>query len=923
MCDMHRRVRAWIASPHDCLSNAERPLVVAAAIATAIYFLVFPGPCLGLEPPTREQIEKYRNDGVLKDRIDDALRIGNHRLAPHLVERLKRINEGPEIFKSADPYHGLPSLGTHRVFALLIAFSDHPPDVAASVMHDRLFGDGDPGSFPLDSMRNYYLRSSYGQLDIQGDTLGWYTTTYPRSAVEKTNAGRDRLIQEAIDHFDAAGHDFSQYDNNGNGEIDYFLVFFAGPTDYWAGFWWGQYSSVSDYNYEVDGVTLYARSWQPSSASPYTAIHETGHALGLPDYYDYNSTVGPDGGIGVYDVMHSADVDHNSFSKFLLGWVTPQVHNEGSHTVELDSSASSTDVALLMHGEPPSDPLAEYFLVQNRHREGNDINMPGDGLLIWHVDARADIYGNLLSDNSYTEHKLLRLMEADGLEEIETGDGLMDEGDYYTQGDDFGSHTFPSSDRYDGSPTNLWVFSVSQASETMSFRIDMGSGCGLFCEAQGGGAIWVGSAATMEADPGPSNCPGITEFSWDFGDGKNSTTDQEVVFHPYAEEGIFTWHVDMSQMDATCSRSGSILACRDDRCWKWWTESSTHPEPWGSNYWGYSASSTPLADDRILAFGGYMERDAQIYDPVSQSWEKAADSNETHWFPTMTLLDDGRVLLIGGSFYADIGTEIYDPTQNTWAFTTPIDAGRTDHAAAKLKDGRVLVVGGIRQIVDVWSTPLTVEAEIFDPTDDSWRATTAPPVHFKWPSAVTLDDGQVLVVGYYNLSFFFDPKTETWRLGSPLIQNRDGQCSAVKLADGRVLVFGGMYDESTEVYDPSTGAWSAVGPMNFHRRYTEGTLLKSGKVLVAGGMSKFLNETWATAEVFDPTSGTWSLAESMKAERCRHAASPLPDGGVLVVGGHYYSDPYNPFFVERYGLDEIYFDGFESGDTTAWSDTIP
>ena len=59
-------------------------------------------------------------------------------------------------------------------------------------------------------------------------------------------------------------------------------------------------------------------------------------------------------------------------------------------------------------------------MVQNRTRPGNDADLPADGLLIWHVDARLTRSGSdFLYDNSYTAHKLLRLMEADGLEEIE------------------------------------------------------------------------------------------------------------------------------------------------------------------------------------------------------------------------------------------------------------------------------------------------------------------------------------------------------------------------------------------------------------------------------------------------------------------------------------------------------------------------
>jgi len=50
-----------------------------------------------------------------------------------------------------------------------------------------------------------------------------------------------------------------------------------------------------------------------------------GHVLGLPDYYDYNTTIGPQGGVGGFDMMDGNWLDHNTFSKYMLDWTTPIV----------------------------------------------------------------------------------------------------------------------------------------------------------------------------------------------------------------------------------------------------------------------------------------------------------------------------------------------------------------------------------------------------------------------------------------------------------------------------------------------------------------------------------------------------------------------------------------------------------------------
>lgn len=167
-----------------------------------------------LERPSPDQIERYRRDGTLAARVAAAEAIGNHRMAPHLAARLAHP-AAPG--KTTAATSGLHSIGNQNVLALLIAFEDYPGYTPAATVDDQLFGDGIPTDFPVDSPRNFYRRSSYGLLEIDGSTLGWYTTPYPRSTVQQSTIRREALIREAILHFDAEGHDFSQYDNDGDG----------------------------------------------------------------------------------------------------------------------------------------------------------------------------------------------------------------------------------------------------------------------------------------------------------------------------------------------------------------------------------------------------------------------------------------------------------------------------------------------------------------------------------------------------------------------------------------------------------------------------------------------------------------------------------------------------------------------------------
>src|SRR4029077_19247791 len=95
---------------------------------------------------------------------------------------------------------------------------------------------------------------------------------------------------------------------------------------------------------------------------------------------------------------------------------------------------------------------------------------------------------------------------------------------------------------------------------------------------------------------------------------------------------------------------------------------------------------------------------------------------------------------------------------------------------------------------------------------------------------------------------------------------------------GKVLVVGGGWGQSAELYDPTADAFTATGSMVAQHLGQTATLLQNGQVLVAGG------ET-ASAELFNPSTGTFTATGSMTVSRSGHTATLLPDGRVLIAGG--------------------------------------
>jgi len=331
------------------------------SLAALILILIFfPVVSRGMEPPDPGEIDNYRLDGSLAERDAFAGKLANHQAHPDLVKRLKaRLaaqEEGRSLALENLPYAtGLPATGTPRIFTLLIEFPDYAHVNDASVFANKLFGTGDPAEQPRESLREYYKRSSYNLLDIQGDVLPWYTAAHDRWYY-----GPNSLIKEALQYYESS-YDFAQYDNNGDGKIDFFQVCWTGPDNGWGKLWWAWCDLWQEYfgndSFTVDGKRLGVFSWQWESRPVGTAfdagvvIHVAGHGLGLPDLYDYDDTVGPRGGVGGLDNMDANWGDTNSFYKWILGWLTPTVISatDAPQALMLRPLSQFPDTVMIMH----------------------------------------------------------------------------------------------------------------------------------------------------------------------------------------------------------------------------------------------------------------------------------------------------------------------------------------------------------------------------------------------------------------------------------------------------------------------------------------------------------------------------------------------------------------------------------------------
>jgi N-acetylneuraminic acid mutarotase len=340
-------------------------------------------------------------------------------------------------------------------------------------------------------------------------------------------------------------------------------------------------------------------------------------------------------------------------------------------------------------------------------------------------------------------------------------------------------------------------------------------------------------------------------------------------------------------------------------------------------------TATLLLDGRVLVVGGSNRTSgnpnptilasAELYDPGTGSWSATGSMGTARENHTATLLPDGRVLVVGGYSVTSTnpnGTtlasaELYDPATGTWSATGSMSTARESHTATLLPDGRVLVVGGYTvTFVNPNGTDSTQRdsAELYDPASGTWTA-TGKMVYGGGTAigdtATLLLDGKVLVAGGNSSSGSFggvgitgdaaelyDPSSGTWSATGKMVSARWGQ-TATLLPDGKVLVACGCANAgcAAETYDPTTGSWTATGTMvaghgpSYPSQLPDGlvtaTLLADGKVLVAGGPPR----TPTSAERYDPETRSWAATSEMLAVRVKHTATLLPDGRVLIAGG--------------------------------------
>lgn len=305
------------------------------------------------------------------------------------------------------------------------------------------YKNGSSYPYAKGSTRQYFIDQSNGAYQPDFDVVGPIELDYNYIyyGEGKGDARARNMIVEAVQKaHDSLGVNFSRYDNDNDGMVDFVYVLYAGygaadsPDQNTV---WPHSSDLSlHFNIVLDGkqVATYACSneikYNGGSNEVHTGIgtftHEFSHVLGLPDLYSTNSNT-THKTMGDWDIMDSGPYNndgntppaYSGYERWFMGWVTPQVVTQEDHYTLTD--LASTNQVLLVSANHTSnldglnpDPK-DFYLLENRQRGINWENyIPGTGLLVVRVQYnRNKWYMNQV--NNDPKSMGVDIIEADGL----------------------------------------------------------------------------------------------------------------------------------------------------------------------------------------------------------------------------------------------------------------------------------------------------------------------------------------------------------------------------------------------------------------------------------------------------------------------------------------------------------------------------
>lgn len=320
------------------------------------------------------------------------------------AETVRQIRQDKKtgLLKSGTSSTYFPTKGKQKLLVILANFSNTTPGYTQVNFNSYMNETGYNG---IGSFKDFYLENSRDQLEVTSIVTEWVTVP----EIHDYYGPDSKWGEFAFDAVTAAyeqGVDFSQFDNDGDGIVEGIAIIHQGPgqevtaneNDIWSHSWTLASAGYTQTARTFNGVVVNHYTTQPELRNVSGAMntigvicHEFGHNLGAPDFYDTDGdTNGDYDGTGRWDLMAngsyngspsgSSPAHHNPYTKIFYDWTSAtEISVPGA--LSLNPVLSSGEIYRI---NSPVD--GEYLLLENRQKTGFDTYLPGEGLLVYHVD---------------------------------------------------------------------------------------------------------------------------------------------------------------------------------------------------------------------------------------------------------------------------------------------------------------------------------------------------------------------------------------------------------------------------------------------------------------------------------------------------------------------------------------------------------
>ena len=333
----------------------------------------------------------------------------------------------------------VPANGSRRIPIILVEFQDKKfSNTREEIIESMLTGS--------ESVGQYFRDQSNGLYEPEFEVFGIYTLSQNRQYYGGNSGGSDKglgsMVTEACQKASAAGVSFGPYDTNGDDYCDVVIVIYAGVGEAQAS--WNHPEAIWPCNWDLNSAAYYNTGgngeFRPAINDPLvnnfavfnelhgsddngktidgigTFAHEFGHCLGLPDFYDTGN--GNHIGMADWDIMCMGCYNNDGFTppgysayeKVFMGWIEYVEPRPGTYYTlpVFNQKNAATDKALCVKSDLNEN---EFFIFENRRRQGWDRYMPGNGIMVTHVTYNADRWSQNTPNNENIQ--LMTIVPAD------------------------------------------------------------------------------------------------------------------------------------------------------------------------------------------------------------------------------------------------------------------------------------------------------------------------------------------------------------------------------------------------------------------------------------------------------------------------------------------------------------------------------